>query len=224
MTTYTALVLDRGQKSRASRAIEGVHAAYYEADGIQALEQTIATKRAAAAKHVYALAVFATESVPKDREGAIALYLALCEHAEESYKAHHKVTDLSEALPTWKTFKSNILTGMRDYELDPREHRSEGAFRTAKAKAKSAAPTLPPVPQDSANVITLRIPRGETLAPAAVNDLLAPVIPNDTLRGLLADLVHSIESLKRSKAGHAETFLRAALAGIQPLADKRHAA
>src|SRR5262245_45431355 len=109
--------LNRTQKVRAVRAIEGVHSVYHDADGIAQLEARLNEKKAAAAKHVYALAVFSMET-SATRLKAIDLYLALCSHAESEYKTAHNVDSLSDALPTWKTFKSNILTGMRDYELD----------------------------------------------------------------------------------------------------------
>lgn len=209
----TSTELNRTQKVRAIRAIEGVHSVYHDPDGIAKLEAKLADKKAAAAKHVYALAVLAMEATAT-RLKAIDLYLALTLHAETEYKAAHNVESLSEALPTWKTFKSNILTGMRDYELDPREYRTEGAFRVAKQKLQAAendggTPARAPKPLET---------------PDDIDHVLATTVTHDALRTMVSQVVFMLESLKRGTVKDAQAVMRAAMDGLAPLVDARKAA
>lgn len=208
-----AIELNRTQKVRAVRAIEGVHSVYHDADGIAQLEKRLDDQKAAAAKHVYGLAVHAMESTPT-RLKAIDLFLALSLHAETEYKTAHNVASLSETLPTWKTFKSNILTGMRDYELDPREFRTEGAFRVAKQKLQATendggTPTRVPKPLET---------------PDAIDHVLATTVTHDALRTMVSQVVFMLESLKRGTVKDAQAVLRVAMDGLAPLVDERKVA
>lgn len=213
--------LNRSMQSRAVKAIEGVHTAYHAgADSIGALEKRIADKRAAAAKHVFGLAVFAMQTNDGDRAKAIELYLALCDHAETAYKAAHKVTDLAEALPTWRVFKSNVLTGMRDHGLDPREFRSEGAFRTAKLKLAAA----PAGPRRGPHAVVELPPPGEVVPPETVEQMLERVVPHEALRELVAQIVVDLEILKRSKTSEAQAILEEMRDRLHPLVDQRKVA
>lgn len=207
------LALSRAAKMRASRAIEAVHVAYHEKGGIHQLELALDEKRGAAARHVYALAVFAAEQHTK-RAAAIALFLGMCQYAEAQYKAEHEVANLKDALPTWAVFKSNILRGMREYELDPREHRSEGAFRIAMQKAE---------PTERSNVAQLPT-RAHIAPPDEIDKFLTTTTVRPTLRTLLAQIIFECETLKPSSMKHAEDVLRAAMDQLAPLVDQRKVA
>lgn len=215
-----AIELSRGMKSRAVRAINSVHAAYYETDGIRDLEARISEKRASAAKHIYSLAVFAFKETRK-RDDAIELYLELCAHAEAEYKREHDVENLADALPTWKTLKSNVLTGIRDDGLDPRKFRSEGAFRVAKMKKRAAAAEAPAAPETASNVIQLQ---RKDASPEDFDAVLATTVHEDTLRVLVAQIVFEVGALKLSTIAEAEDILRETMDRLAPLVDKRKVA
>lgn len=201
--------LSRAAKMRAARAIAAVHTAYHEKDGIRQLELALDEKRGAAARHVYALAVFAAEQ-HKKREDAIALYLSMCQYAEAQYKAEHEVANLKDALPTWAVFKSNILRGMREFQLDPREHRSEGAFRVAMQKAE-------PAERQAASVTALPVQR----SPEQIEDYLASTVHHDSLRVLVSQIIFQLENLKGDKPAirAAEGVLRETMNKLQPNVD-----
>lgn len=213
----TEQTISRAAKMRASRAIEAVHAAYYDKDGIRQLELVLEEKRGAAARHVYALAVFASEQ-EKKRADAIALFLAMCAYAEAQYKAARDVANLKDALPTWAVFKSNIMRGMREYDLDPREHRSEGAFRVAMQKAE-------PAERPTATVVALPAPAKAHLAqPDEIGAFLDTTAVRPALRVLLAQLIFECETLKLGNLAKAEAVLRTAMDSLAPLVDQRKVA
>ena len=213
--------LSRGMKSRAVRAINSVHAAYYETDGIRDLEARISERRASAAKHIYSLAVFAFKETRK-RDDAIELYLELCAHAEAEYKREHDVENLADALPTWKTLKSNVLTGIRDDGLDPRKFRSEGAFRVAKMKKRAAAAEATAETPEASNVVPISGRRDPS--PEDFDAALATTVHEDALRLLVAQIVFEVGALKRSAVGDAETILRETMDRLAPLVDQRKVA
>lgn len=213
----TEQALSRAAKMRASRAIEAVHTAYHETGGIRELETALDEKRGAAAKHVYGLAVFASEQ-HKKRNDAIALFLAMCAYAEAQYKAEREVANLKDALPTWAVFKSNILRGIREYGLDPRDHRSEGAFRVAMQKAE-------PAERSVAAAKVIQLPAAPHVA--GHNDIekfLATTTVRPTLRTLLGQIIFECETLKPSQAKEAEAILRTAMDALAPLVDQRKVA
>jgi hypothetical protein len=209
--------LTRAAKARAAKAIESVHIAYYEKGGIRDLEEKISGHRGAAAKHIFALAIYASENA-KTRAEAIALFLGMCAYAEAQYKAEHEITNLKDpvaGLPTWAVFKSNILRGIREFELDPCEYRSEGAFRVAMQKKELAA--LPsPV---SALPVAARGPKAERIAKALQNTEL-----HDTIRLLISQLIFECEVLRISKRAEAEAILKEAMDKLQPYIDARKSA
>lgn len=212
------VTLSRAAKMRASRAIESVHVAYHEKDGIRQLELVLDEKRGAAARHVYALAVFASEQHTK-RPQAIALFLAMCAYAEAQYKAEHEVANLKDALPTWAVFKSNILRGVREYGLNPRDHRSEGAFRIAMQKAE-------PAERDTttrSNVITL--PAKPHVADSGeIDKFLATTAVRSTLQTLLSQIIFECETLKAGNTKQAEAVLRDTMNKLAPLVDQQKVA
>lgn len=209
--------LTRAAKARASKAIESVHIAYYEKGGIRDLEEKISGHRGAAAKHIFALAIYASETA-KTRKEAIALFLGMCAYAEAQYKHDHEITNLKDpvaGLPTWAVFKSNILRGIREFELDPCEYRSEGAFRVAMQKLELAALPAPsqPIPIHS------RTPKAKRIEKALENTEL-----HDTIKMLISQIVYECESLKTNRKHDAEAVLRDAMERLQPMVDSRKSA
>lgn len=208
--------LTRAAKARASKAIESVHIAYYERGGIRDLEEKINSHRGAAAKHIFALAIYASENA-KTRNEAIALFLGMCAYAEAQYKREHDITNLKDpvaGLPTWAVFKSNILRGVREYHLDPVEYRSEGAFRVAMQKAELAA-----LPSPAPVVSIARTPKTKRIEQALSDTQL-----HDSLKLLVSQIIFECESLQRGKKAEAEAVLRDAMNRLQPLVDPRRVA
>lgn len=215
--------LTRAAKIRATRAIESVHAAYYEKGGMRDTEAKLAEQRGAAARHVYSLAVFASKQA-RTRDKAVALFLGACAYAEAQYKAAHEVANLKDALPTWAVLKSNILRGVRDYQLDPAEHRSEGAFRVAMQKASVSSA------QSVARSNVKQISDARTARDSGqsheeqIESFLATTSVQSGLRVLLAQIIFECESLQRGKTRDAERILREAMDALQPLVDSRKVA
>lgn len=226
--------LPRGAKQRAARAIENVHLAYYEKGGIREAEEQLESKRESAASHIYALAQYAAKT-EKKRADQIALFLGMCKYAEERYKEEHDVTDLKDALPTWAVYKSNILRGVRQLELDPAEYRTERQFRTALLeKAKTVTPPATRKPAQRAE------PRGTELDQAArppvaregpdektpedIDEFLAVTVHHDSLRVLLGQVLFEVENIQSDKVKDAEKILRRTMNELAPLVDQRKVA
>lgn len=205
--TSPAVELPRAARQKARRAIENIHLAYYEKGGIRETETQLAEQRSAAAKNIFALAQYASEQCRK-RTDAITLFRDMCLDAETYYKAEHKVENLEDALPTWKVIKSNILRGVRKFDLNPIEYRSEGAFRIAMQK-KQQALAAPTTPHDRA------------LTQDELEKLLSNTVQLNTVRSLLAEIVFECESLKKSAKAEAETILRTTANSLAPLVDQR---
>lgn len=197
--------LTRSAKARAARAIEDVHLAYYAKGGIRDLEDKLGEQRGAASRHIFALAIYASENA-KTLEEAIAQFQALCAYAEARYKQEHGVVNLKEVLPTWAVFKSNILRGMREYGLDPIEYRSEGAFRVAMQRQQEQL--APPSPK---------------LTQRAIDKALSTTVTYDPVRTLLSQILFECQALKRSKQKEAEVILRETMDRLSQLVDQRKA-
>lgn len=200
----SAAQLSRAAKSRAARAIENVHLAYYEKGGIRDLEDKLGEQRGAAARHIFALAQYASETA-EDLPEAIANFLGMCAYAEAKYKEDHDIVNLKEVLPTWAVFKSNILRGIRECGLDPIEYRSEGAFRIAVQKELEKKALPPPPPADW----------------PSIEDVLATTITQDSTRTLISQILFELGALKPSKRAEAEAILRETMDRLQPFVDQR---
>ncbi|HEX7011501.1 MAG TPA: hypothetical protein VF161_02080 [Steroidobacteraceae bacterium] len=198
--------LTRSAKARAARAIEDVHLAYYAKGGIRDLEDKLGEQRGAAARHIFALAIYASENA-ETLEEAIAQFQALCAYAEARYKQEHDVVNLKEVLPTWAVFKSNILRGMREYGLDPIEYRSEGAFRVAMQRQQEQ----------------LALPSPPKLTQRAIDKALSTTVTYDPVRTLLSQILFECQSLKRSKQKDAEAVLRETMDRLSQFVDQRKA-
>lgn len=197
--------LTRSAKARAARAIEDVHLAYYAKGGIRDLENKLGEQRGAAARHIFALAIYASENA-ETLEEAIAQFQALCAYAEARYKQEHGVVNLKEVLPTWAVFKSNILRGMREYGLDPIEYRSEGAFRVAMQRQQEQ--------------LALPSPK---LTQRAIDKALSTTVTYDPVRTLLSQILFASQWLKRSKQKDAEAILRETRDRLSQFVDQRKA-
>lgn len=198
--------LSRAAKQKAVRAIEDIHLAYYAKGGIRETEEKLAEQRSSAARNIFALAQYASEQA-KTRNDAITLFQDICAHAEAHYKKEHGVENLKDAIPTWAVFKSGILRGVRQYQLDPSEYRSEGAFRIAMQKKQQLL--APPTVSDRA------------LTTDELDKMLSATVQLNSLRALLALIVHSCEILKKGTAPKAEGILREAAESLAPLVDQR---
>lgn len=197
--------LTRSAKARAARAIEDVHLAYYAKGGIRDLEDKLGEQKGAAARHIFALAIYASENA-ETLEEAIAQFQALCAYAEARYKQEHDVVNLKEVLPTWAVFKSNILRGMREYGLDPIEYRSEGAFRVAMQRQQEQ--------------LALPSPK---LTQRAIDKALSTTVTYDPVRTLLSQILFASQLLKRSKQKDAEAILRETRDRLSQFVDQRKA-
>lgn len=198
--------LTRSAKARAARAIEDVHLAYYAKGGIRDLEDKLSEQKGAASRHIFALAIYASENA-ETLEEAIAQFQALCAYAEARYKQEHDVVNLKEVLPTWAVFKSNILRGMREYGLDPIEYRSEGAFRVAMQRQQER----------------LGLPSPPKLTQRAIDKALSTTVTYGPVRTLLSQILFECQSLKRSKQKDAEAVLRETMDRLSQLVDQRKA-
>ena len=196
--------LTRSAKARAARAIEDVHLAYYAKGGIRDLEDKLSEQKGAASRHIFALAIYASENA-ETLEEAIAQFQALCAYAEARYKQEHDVVNLKEVLPTWAVFKSNILRGMREYGLDPIEYRSEGAFRVAMQRQQAQ----------------LALPSPPKLTQRAIDKALSTTVTYDPVRTLLSQILFECQSLKRSKQKDAEAVLRETMDRLSQFVDQR---
>lgn len=198
--------LTRSAKARAARAIEDVHLAYYAKGGIRDLEGKLSEQKGAASRHIFALAIYASENA-ETLEEAIAQFQALCAYAEARYKQEHDVVNLKEVLPTWAVFKSNILRGMREYGLDPIEYRSEGAFRVAMQRQQER----------------LGLPSPPKLTQRAIDKALSTTVTYGPVRTLLSQILFECQSLKRSKQKDAEAVLRETIARLSQFVDQHKA-
>jgi hypothetical protein len=119
-------------KRRASEAIHRVHELYYVRGGIRDTVDKLQDKQEEAGKVIYNMALYCAEALPKPAQQA-GLFLGMCKYAERAYKEEFGVTNVAEALPAWRVYKSNILKGVR-LGLDPREHKNEYSLRKAIAE------------------------------------------------------------------------------------------
>jgi hypothetical protein len=197
--------LTKAAKQKARRAIENIHLAYFGKEGIRETEEKLAEQRGAAARNIFELAKYASEQC-RTRSDAIVLFKDMCLDAEAHYKTEHNVENLKDALPTWAVIKSNILRGVRQFELDPGKFQSEGAFRLAMQKKQQQL--APPVP-------------GRVLSIVELDKMLESTVQLSGVRVLLAQIAFACESLKKSTASKAETILRNTADSLAPLVDQR---
>lgn len=202
--------LSAAAKRKARRAIEDIHLAYNLKGGIRETEEKLAEQRSAAARNIFSLAVYASEQC-RTRNDAITLFQDMCTDAEQFYKAEHKVENLKDALPTWAVIKSNILRGVRQFQLDPTEYRSEGAFRIAMQKKQQqlAAPAAAAAALERA------------LSQDELDKMLATTITADTIRSLVAQIIFECEILRKNAKTEAEAILRNTSDSLAPLVDQR---
>lgn len=207
-------VLNASAQRMSARAIENVHLAYYEKDGIRDNVTAIETKLRSVGQNVFALARHAAKVHPK-LEDAEVMFLAMCEYAEQGYKTEHRVENLREALPTWATLKSNVLRGLRA-GLNPLEHRTEKIFRSRTMEQVSRAQTRPRPGQ-----ARITGPPTKPLEPEAITEVLAETAVPDSLKQLVAQVVYAVEVVNVRKIEQAEEVLREAWQKLGALTDQR---
>ncbi len=217
MSEPQSVELSRAAKSRAVRAIEAVHVAYDEKDGLRDTLAKVEGQKTRVSGHIHGLAVFASQT-EKDLPRAIALYLAMCAYAEEQYKTKHSVTDLEEAIPVWKVYKSNILAAMR-LGINPAEYESEYALRKEKDKRNKPTLLLPP-----AGAVRAGPQRAGPRTEEQIEELLTVTAVHDRLLPLVVRLIFESEYLKKSKVDEAEAILREAVDKLGEFVDQRRAA
>lgn len=200
--------LPAAARRKARRAIEDVHLAYNVKGGIRETEEKLAEQRSAAARNLFSLAVYASEQA-RTRNDAIVLFQNMCMDAETFYKTEHQVENLKDALPTWAVIKSNILRGVRQFQLDPSEYRSEGAFRVAMQKKQQQQTAL--------------ITHDRPMSQDDLDKMLSATITANTMRSLLAQIVFECEALKKNAKPEAEAILRNTADSLAPLVDQRKA-
>lgn len=225
----TLETLSRAAKTRAVKAIDEIHRAYFVKGGIRDTTDKLRTQVESASSHIYALAVFATKQTA-NLEQAIVLFSAMCVFAEDHYKKEHEVENLKDALPTWAVFKSNILGSVR-MGLSPLDYATEYELRQARmGKIREAAGTLgtsgtsAATPPTASTTVTPLQRAREAPGPVGIDEIgqwLGATGIHDSLRVLLAQVILNVEYIKRTGVGDAEAILRDASDKLFGLADKR---
>lgn len=210
--------LSRAAKTRASRAIEAVHRAYFEEGGLRDSMIKVEAQSTKVSEHIYALAKWASEQTMTP-DLARAQFVTMCEYAEEKYKADHKVENLAEVLPVWRVYKSNILRGVK-LGIKPAEYDTEYDYRRAvMEKVREDLPDSSPVAGARAIQRTSTVPGPVDLP--EIEQWLGSTAIHDTLRTLLARVILSVEFLKPRSVAKAEAILRKACDDLAPAVDQR---
>jgi hypothetical protein len=203
--------LSRAAKARAYKAIENVHRDFYLKGGLRDTAEKLVKQRDASAQHIFDLAKFASSECRK-RDDAILLFKSMCDYAEEKYKQEHDVVNLKDALPNWATYKSHILRGVRDYQLEPRQHRSVGAFRIAIQKQQQqATESVPALPNQAARMLTAD----------ELDRMLSTTIRLDSVRQQVAQVLFICENLRKGGTQKALEVLRSTADALAPFVDQR---
>jgi hypothetical protein len=210
--------LKPNQRKRAEAAIENVHLAYYEKGGIRDTVSQLEGQLETASRHVFGLAQYAAQQHPDDLKVAAQLYVELCEYAEQAYKRTHEVENLREALPTWATYKSNVLRGLKA-GLNPLEHKSEKVFRSKSMEliSRSRNTLAGPEPPDG----EARAGPPRMMQEDEVVDMVGTTAIPDTLKQLVAQVVYAAEIVNIRKLDQAEEILREAWQKLGALTDRR---
>lgn len=201
--TGVTTTLNAAAQARALRAIEDVHLAYYGKGGIRETADKLEKQTQSTAQVVYSLAVYASRQV-ETLEEAAKLFRELCAFAEAQYKEQHGVENLRDALPTWAVYKSTVLRGVTQFELDPVDYRSERQFRNAiESKAPKARAQEP----------------DELKPPDEIGAFLERTPMRSSLRIIVSDLVYHAEAIERGKTTEAAAVLRQTSDRLRELVD-----
>jgi hypothetical protein len=186
-------------KRVAARAIEDVHLAFYQAEGIRDTANKLESQLVAAARHVYSLALFAAKQHPKDLGATSALFLGLCDYAETSYKTEHEVDNLRQG-------------------LNPLDFKTEGKFRSKAMEviSKKRLAQLPPEGEEPGEPETPQY-RG----PEEIGSFVDSTVIPDSLKHLIAQVVYAAEVVKANRVAQAEEILREAWQKLGALVDRR---
>lgn len=210
--------LTRAAKQRALRAIENVHLAFYEKGGIRDTLATLNDQQEKVSEHIFGLAVYAAKQALNPAD-ARELFTNMCEYAEDHYKKEHSVDNLADALPVWRVYKSNILRGVK-LGLKPPEYDSEYEFRKAameKVRGSLPGPKAEPIERKPA----------AAPGPVQLDEIeqwLGSTGVHDQLRTLLAQVILSVEFIKRGSLPKAEAALRRLVDELAPSVDHRRVA
>jgi hypothetical protein len=204
-------------KRIAAQAIENVHLEYYEKGGIRETAEKLATQLESASRHVYSLAIYAAKNTT-DLVAAGRLFVEMCNYAEDTYKVEHEVDNLRDALPTWATYKSNVLRGIRA-GLNPLEHKSEKAFRSKTMEQISRS-------RQDVEAVTAELEDARAGPPKLrgedeIEEFVGTTTVADPLKQLVAQVVYAAEIVKPAMLEQAEEILREAWQKLGALTDKR---
>ena len=197
-------LLTPSAKTKAVKAIEAMHVAYYEAEtGVRALYEKLERQVESTSKHIFNLAQDAFRQADGDFDAAIEIYKQMCKYAEDAYKRNHDVPNVYETLPVWRVFKSNIMRGLRN-RLNPLDYNSEIAYRRATTDS-----LLHPAGGFSSRQV-------EQLQ----EWLNSATIPRE-IRPHLSHMLAVVEFLKESSVHEAEEVLAEAVERLLEYADRR---
>lgn len=204
------------EKRRAGTAIEYTFRDYTRDGGLRELQEKTNEADQSCAGHIYSLALFSTKQ-SKNLEDAAVRFGDMCDYAEAGYKKKHEVENLKDVLPVWSVYKSNILRGMR-LGLNPAEHATEGAFRTAVGESLRQAVRAS---TDEVDTAASGSKQDTRLTMGDADDLLDSTNIHEGLRALVAKLMIEAEYVKRGREAEAEAIVQRAVEELGELVDRR---
>lgn len=216
-------------KQRAAGAIENCWKAYHDPEsGLKLREEQLAVASSRASSYIYGLAQFAMEVCPK-KYRPDEVFGAMCAYAEAKLKEKHEVNNLEDALPCWKTFKSNIMGGLR-VGLDPHEFSTEWQFRKAGMEARLSVIDTKNAAEDRRLVTESRgheersdpvtkLPTRLHIEP--VRKFMRATSIASPLKLVLAQIMVEADYVKKGKEAEAEEILNTAHEALLELVDKR---
>lgn len=223
--------LSTAARRRAGLAIENTHKEYTKEGGLRDREKEKSEAEQKCSTYIFGLAQFAAQNRPKS-VSTEDMFATLCKYAESQFKDKHNVTNVEDALPVWKVFKSNINRGLRA-GLDPKKFETEWEFR--KATAESAGVNIGartpshkgPIERtervngngEAASVAAPATPRPAIVESA--EEMLETTTIRPNLRERLARLVVQAEYVKPGAEDEAEKILDEAFRKLATLIDRR---
>lgn len=193
-----AVAMTAAAKRKASNAIEHGYAEYIRKGGLKDATEEVQKQATKASTHLFELAQFSAKRLAAV-EDAQSLFLGLCGYAEDKFKTEHQIDNLEDAFPSWKQFKTVLLRGWR-MGLDVREFESLYDMRKSLMARVRAGAEL----EDG------RVKRKKQgpIDLDEVQDWLGATGIHDDLRSLLAQVIFSVERVKRGKVKAVEALFK----------------